>query len=710
MTSARQGWPALLVSTAARFVLGVLVLLVAVSVLPAVFGWQSTVVMSGSMAPALRPGDVVVVRPAGGAQLHAGQIVLVDDPDVPGELRIHRIAARNGDRLRLKGDANPSADGSEVSTAAVHGVGTLRLPGLGLPVLWSAQGRTAPLAATAVALAALIALALLHRGPEGVSAPEEPGSVPRRAGWGLRWFGGVRRDRRLRRVLALGAAGIALAGLPGATGSRAVFSGVTSTPSNSLAAAAYWSCGAAATGAGATQYYPLQETSGTTAANAGTLGSGANALYSSKGITYGVPGPECDSTVRSAVTLDGSQSTKSVIWTDNAVTDPETFSEQIWFATTTTSGGKLIGFGDGTNGGSSGNYDRHLYLTDSGRLSFGVYNGQASTVTSAAAYNDGAWHLATATFSGSTGMTLYVDGAQVARNSAVTAAQNYTGYWRIGYDSLSGWPNQPSSDRFAGSLAHAAVFPTALTATQVSQQYKAAPLTCAEAAGPSGANAALYLPLQEGSGPTAGNAGTSGAAGNGTYSPGGVTYGAGGPGCGTNANGGVRLDGSSGYLWTTQAVTAPQTFTEQIWFSTTTTSGGKLIGFGSGANGAQSSQFDRHIYMANSGTLTFGVYNGGYFTIASPTAYNDGAWHLATATFSPTTGMAFYVDGALVGTNTQTTAAENSTGYWRAGYDNLGSWPAAPTSAYFAGRVAQASVSYRVLPADEVTGQYLAGK
>ncbi|MCU1616073.1 MAG: hypothetical protein JWO98_3613, partial [Frankiales bacterium] len=95
---------------------------------------------------------------------------------------------------------------------------------------------------------------------------------------------------------------------------------------------------------------------------------------------------------------------------------------------------------------------------------------------------------------------------------------------------------------------------------------------------------------------------------------------------------------------------------------------------------------------------------------STPAAYNDGAWHLATGTFSPGTGLRFYVDGVLIGSNTQTTAAENYTGYWRIGYDNLTSWPGAPSSFHFKGTVAQASVYDRVLTADEVAGQYLAGR
>jgi len=249
-----------------------------------------------------------------------------------------------------------------------------------------------------------------------------------------------------------------------------------------------------------------------------------------------------------------------------------------------------------------------------------------------------------------------------------------------------------------------------LSATEVANQAGAGPWTCAAAAGANGSVANLYWPLQESSGPTATNSGTAGAAGNGTYSASGWSSVISGPNCGMNAFRAIQLDGVAGQVWTTQAVANPQVFTVQIWFSTTTTTGGKLIGFGNGAGGATSTNFDRHIYMSNNGTLSFGVYNNTHYAITTSTAYNDGAWHLATGTFSPGTGLAFYVDGTLVGTNTQTTSAQVYTGYWRIGYDSMGSWPGLPTSAWFAGKLAQASVYYRVLTPDEIAGQYLAGK
>lgn len=688
----RQTWPALALSAAARLVLGTLLLLVVVSVLPRAAGWQTTVVMSGSMAPTLEPGDVVVVRPADAAALTPGRIVLVDDPDVPGRLRMHRIAAVERGELRLRGDANPQADSTLVARSAVHGVGTLRLPDLGLPVVWAAEGRTGPLVLTGLGLAALVGLALLHRGADDDAPP--PSAVRRRR-------------TRAARAAGLVGAGILLAGLPGATGAQAVFTSVSPTPSSSFAAGTYYSCAAAASAAGATQYYPLQETSGTTATNKGTAGTSANATYSTYGISYAIsPGPRCAVGQQNAVWLDGSS---GAIAANNAVSNPTTFTEQIWFATYTTSGGKLIGFGSSTTG-ASGNYDRHIYMLNSGQLAFGVYDGSAThTITSPAAYNDSRWHLATATFSGTSGMTLYVDGAQVARDSTSKTAQNFTGYWRIGYDNLNSWPNAPYSYYFQGAVAHAAIFPTALSASEVAAQYGAGPWSCAAAAGTNGSQATLYLPLQETSGTVAANAGSSGSAGNGTYASS-DSYTRNGPNCGTNAFGASQLNGVNGQIWTSLAVSDPQSFTEQIWFSTTTTSGGKLIGFGTDTGGAPSSNYDRHIYMTNAGTLVFGLYNGGYFTVASPAAYNDGGWHLATASFSAGTGMRLYVDGTLVGTNATATAAEHETGYWRIGYDSLGGWPNAPTSAWFKGSVAQASVYDRVLAADEVAGQYLSGK
>jgi signal peptidase I len=682
----RQSWGALAVSAAARCVLSVLVLLVIASVVPVAFGWQTSVVMSGSMEPTLRPGDVAVVRPVDAADVEPGQIVLVDDPDHPGQLRMHRVLSADETSVQLQGDANPRPDSSRVDRSAVRGVGAFRLPGLGLPALWVAQGRVLPLLATGVGLATLLGAALVRRGATG-----EVGDAPRRTARG----GAV-----------LGAAVVVLAVPLAASGAEARFTATTTSPGNSFATADYWSCAAAegSSGANAAQRFTLAETAGPTAANTGSTATAGNGTYSSSGVSYGATGPECGTDDRSAVTLDG---TAGFLYTTTALTNPTTFSEQIWFRTTTTRGGKIIGFGNGTAGAKSSSYDRHLYMTNTGQLVFGVYNGASQAVTSAAAFNDGTWHLATATFSAATGMRLYVDGKAVGANPAVTTAENITGYWRIGYDNLGSWPSAPSSAYFAGSLAHATIYDSVLSAEEVADQFRAVgPWTCA-APSTAATTATVAYPLQETAGPTAANGGTAGAAANGTYS-GGITYGAMGPSCGSTVTSAVVLNGSSGMISAGQAVTNPQTFSVQLWFATTTSRGGRLIGLGSSLTGL-STHYDRHVYMTNSGQLVFGVYNGSNTVVSSPGSYNDGRWHLVTATFSAGTGMRLYVDGAVVAAGTAATSAENFTGYWRIGYDNLAGWASAPASPWFAGSLAQVSVYGTVLSDAAVAAQYVTG-
>ncbi|MGY1844495.1 LamG-like jellyroll fold domain-containing protein [Modestobacter sp. SYSU DS0875] len=441
----------------ARTTLGVLVLLLLASVLPVVAGWQSTVVMSGSMSPAVEAGDVAVVRPVDIPELTPGQVLLVDDPDSPGQLRLHRLVAVESGGLRLRGDANPQPDGTLVDPAAVHGVGTLRLPSLGLPVLWAAEGRWLPLGATALGLAGLLAVARLHR---------SAGAQPRPPGAGGAGRGGRRplRSRRGRAAAAAAGAALLVAAWPGTAG--AVFTASTANHANAFTAARYFSCAGA--GAAAPGYFPLQETSGSVAYNSGTAGSVANGRYA--GTVYSSSsGPAgCGANGTRAIQLDG----RGQMYTSYPITNPQTFTVQLWFRTTTGQGGKLVGFGNGTNGDQSSAYDRHVYMTNTGRLVFGVYNGTIATVTSPRPYNDGAWHLMTATLSPGNGMRLYVDGELVGARTGVSA-ENFTGYWRIGFDNINTWPDAPTSYWFTGSLAHASFHLSEMSANEVAAQYAA---------------------------------------------------------------------------------------------------------------------------------------------------------------------------------------------------------------------------------------------
>lgn len=67
-------------------------------------------------------------------------------------------------------------------------------------------------------------------------------------------------------------------------------------------------------------------------------------------------------------------------------------------------------------------------------------------------------------------MTLYVDGAQKG-TLGVTTHENFSGYWRVGFDGLGGWPDRPTSEHWAGLLDETAVYPAVLSAAQVHNHY-----------------------------------------------------------------------------------------------------------------------------------------------------------------------------------------------------------------------------------------------
>ncbi|MEU7346545.1 LamG-like jellyroll fold domain-containing protein [Streptomyces bacillaris] len=170
-------------------------------------------------------------------------------------------------------------------------------------------------------------------------------------------------------------------------------------------------------------------------------------------------------------TAIGFNGTNQYAYSNRQHTAPGRFSIETWIKTTTTRGGKIIGFGNLTQQNST-RHDKHIYMRNDGRLVFGVHNGSAQTVTTPAAYNDGQWHHVVATqgplFQG---MALYVDGQLRASNILVSTNESTPGYWRIGGDNIGSWPNRPTSNFFAGQIDETAVYPTTLTSSQVSAHY-----------------------------------------------------------------------------------------------------------------------------------------------------------------------------------------------------------------------------------------------
>jgi hypothetical protein len=239
---------------------------------------------------------------------------------------------------------------------------------------------------------------------------------------------------------------------------------------NTTATAPFFTCTGADTAVGpaaTTFLYRLLETGGTTAVD--TSGNTRPGTYTATGITYSQPGP-CPRDTATAITLNGSAG--SISGPATTATAPATFTIEMWFQTTTTRGGKLIGYGN-VRTGSSASYDRHLYMSNTGQVYFGVYPNAVKTISTTTAYNDGRWHHVAASLSPTTGMALYLDGQLAATDPATTTAQAYSGFWRIGQDNLNGWTAAPTSTFFAGSLAYTAAYTTVLTPTQISDHYTA---------------------------------------------------------------------------------------------------------------------------------------------------------------------------------------------------------------------------------------------
>ncbi|THG30789.1 PKD domain-containing protein [Naasia lichenicola] len=423
--------------------------------------------------------------------------------------------------------------------------------------------------------------------------------------------------------------------------------------------------------------------------------AGSDIAAAGTGVSFAQTGAIADDTNSSALfSGDGT----GVITSNTIQAGPNTFSIEAWFKTTSTSGGKIVGFGNAKSGDSS-NYDRHVYMDGNGAVSFGVYNGNTSTVSSKAGLNDGQWHQVTASL-GAAGMQLFVDGIKVASRTDVTAGQTYSGYWRIGGDSTWG-----GDKYFDGNIDDVSIYGTALTRDQVRTHYTLSGRALSTVPAPTDAYGSavyndeptLYWRLGESTGDTVADSSGNGNAG--IYENG-VTLGTTGAVTGT-ANTAASFDGNDDTIASVARFGNPTNYTLESWFKSDSTSGGKIIGFAGNQNG-NSGSHDRDVFLQDNGQVVFGTWTGQENRATSQNGgYNDGAWHYVVATQS-SDGMKLYVDGVLVGTNGNT-GAENSTNYWRVGGDTT--WGGA-SSSYLRGSIDEVAVYPAALSASAIASHF----
>jgi alpha-tubulin suppressor-like RCC1 family protein len=160
-----------------------------------------------------------------------------------------------------------------------------------------------------------------------------------------------------------------------------------------------------------------------------------------------------------------------------------------WFKTTITTNpngtvngaGPVVSFANNQSPYSATISDREIWVGTNGQVYFGVEPspGVYDYISSPSGtnYADGNWHMVVATLS-ATGVTLYIDGNQVAANTTYVTAASGSGYWWIGaMEQASSWPSTnavtPTFTSFTGDIGRVSIFSSALSISQIAILYNA---------------------------------------------------------------------------------------------------------------------------------------------------------------------------------------------------------------------------------------------
>ncbi len=103
------------------------------------FGWRVDGLRSGSMAPQLNVGDMVVTRPAAPESVKLNDIIVFRSPDKRQNLISHRVVGIETTpslAFKTKGDANASPDPFAVPAGNLVGEPVAHVPLLGYAVLF----------------------------------------------------------------------------------------------------------------------------------------------------------------------------------------------------------------------------------------------------------------------------------------------------------------------------------------------------------------------------------------------------------------------------------------------------------------------------------------------------------------------------------------------------------------------------------------------
>ncbi len=467
------GWGGVLRIAAARATLAMVLSLVVWSILPLLVGWTPQVILSGSMEPRIHSGDVIVTREVSPTDLTKGQVITTIDPDSPAKTRTHRVLERDSaGQIVTKGDANRDPDSTSVANDAVLGLGVVRVPYVGRPAYWLAEHNFGALGVTFLLLGWCAFTAFpgrtrpLGRDNDGNNDGNNDGDTdddtsgpkpPRRT----RRIRPARNSRRRRILAAVTVSFIAVGAIGGPA--QAAFMRLATNPVSTLSAStAFYPYKSEVLGDSPYLYWRLDETSGTAIADSS---GGTNRPGTLSGQTYALAraGALAEPPSR-AIDL-----TTARITSNSSHDASSRFSVEGWVKSGSSTGGRILGFGDGSGQGASSTVDRQLYLGNNGRVYFGIGSSK-TTIMSTKVVNDNAWHHVVGTYApGKNGMKLFVDGELQDEDKASPALS--TGYWRAGAESMTGWTGNPGQ-YFNGLLDELAVYTDALTPAEVLSHYE----------------------------------------------------------------------------------------------------------------------------------------------------------------------------------------------------------------------------------------------
>lgn len=208
---------------------------------------------------------------------------------------------------------------------------------------------------------------------------------------------------------------------------------------------------------GANHFWPMDETSGTTAAD--LIGT-ANGTYVGSPLLaqQGIAGLK-------AISLNGSS---QCLGNNNDIVTNTNFSYELWVKTSSVNG---VIFG-ATNTGmlsSPSLYDKTCYFSSGPGVTFGVYDGVVRKATYSKNIADSSWHHIVSSM-GTNSCTLFIDGAPVATLGYVSGAGG--GKPSFGACNVYGWPGATGS-YMSGLISAPASYPFAMSQAMALAHYNA---------------------------------------------------------------------------------------------------------------------------------------------------------------------------------------------------------------------------------------------